>query len=119
MLQIQRYNALLETIRTSLVELEKGIKGLVVMSSDLEEVFNCIYNAQVPPQWSKAFPSLKPLGAWTRDLIERVEQFSTWATTTHPPVLFWLSGFTFPTGFLTAVLQTAARKNNVCTRIMV
>ena len=117
--QIQRYNALLETIRTSLVELEKGIKGLVVMSSDLEEVFNCIYNAQVPPQWSKAFPSLKPLGAWTRDLIERVEQFSTWATTTHPPVLFWLSGFTFPTGFLTAVLQTAARKNNVCTQIMV
>ena len=104
---------MLETIRTSLVELEKGIKGLVVMSSDLEEVFTCIYNAQVPPLWSKAFPSLKPLGAWTRDLIVRVEQFSTWATTTHPPVLFWLSGFTFPTGFLTAVLQTAARKNNV------
>ena len=106
---------LLDTIRTSLVELEKGIKGLVVMSSDLEEVFTCIHNAQVPPLWSKAFPSLKPLGAWTRDLIGRVEQFSMWATTTHPPVLFWLSGFTFPTGFLTAVLQTAARKNNVCT----
>ena len=108
---------LLVTIRTSLVELEKGIKGLVVMSSDLEEVFTCIHNAQVPPLWSKAFPSLKPLGAWTRDLIVRVEQFSTWATTTHPPVLFWLSGFTFPTGFLTAVLQTAARKNNVCIAI--
>ena len=44
---------LLHTIRTSLVELEKGIKGLVVMSSDLEEVFTCIHNAQVPPQWSK------------------------------------------------------------------
>ena len=28
--------------------------------------------------------------------------------------VFWLSGFMFPTGFLTAVLQTAARKNNVC-----
>ena len=44
---------LLQTIRTSLVELEKGIKGLVVMSSDLEEVFSCIHNAQVPPLWSK------------------------------------------------------------------
>lgn len=139
-IQILRYNVLLDTICTSLVELEKGIKGLVVMSSDLEEVFTCIHNAQVcisnflifivvvfhtvyplnvskvPPLWSKAFPSLKPLGAWTRDLIGRVEQFSTWATTTHPPVLFWLSGFTFPTGFLTAVLQTAARKNNVRTQ---
>jgi len=61
----------------------------------------------------QAFPSLKPLGAWTRDLVHRVEQIATWATTTHPPVLFWLSGFTFPTGFLTAVLQIAARKNNV------
>ena len=61
----------------------------------------------------QAFPSLKPLGAWTRDLVLRVEQFAQWASTTHPPVLFWLSGFTFPTGFLTAVLQTAARKNNV------
>ena len=112
--QIQRYNILLKTIKTSLVQLEKGIKGLVVMSSDLEEVFDCIHGARVPTLWGKAYPSQKPLGAWTRDLSLRVDQFSQWATTTHPPVLFWLSGFTFPTGFLTAVLQTAARKNNVC-----
>lgn len=62
---------------------------------------------------AQAYPSLKPLAAWTRDLVVRVEQITNWATTAHPPVLFWLSGFTFPTGFLTAVLQTAARKNNV------
>ena len=111
--QIHRYNILLKTIKTSLVELEKGIKGLVVMSSDLEEVVDCIHSAPVPTLWGKAYPSQKPLGAWTRDLSLRVDQFAQWATTTHPPVLFWLSGFTFPTGFLTAVLQTAARKNNV------
>ena len=29
-----------------------------------------------------------------------------------PPV-FWLPGFTYPTGFLTALLQTAARKNGL------
>ena len=28
-------------------------------------------------------------------------------------MVFWMSGFTFPTGFLTAVLQTSARRNNV------
>ncbi|KAG5261299.1 hypothetical protein AALO_G00302350 [Alosa alosa] len=33
--------------------------------------------------------------------------------TAHPPVLFWLSSFTFPTGFLTAVLQNSARQQNV------
>ncbi|XP_060775597.1 dynein axonemal heavy chain 2 [Neoarius graeffei] len=111
--EIQRYNALLHTIRTSLTELEKGIKGLVVMSSSLEETFQCIHDARVPPLWAKAYPSLKPLASWTRDLCQRVEQFTHWAQTAHPPILFWLSGFTFPTGFLTAVLQSSARQNNV------
>ena len=111
--EIDRYNVLLKTIRSSLVDLERGIKGLVVMSSDLDQVFICILEARVPPLWEKAYPSLKPLASWTRDLILRVKQFSTWAESAHPPVLFWLSAFTFPTGFLTAVLQTGARQNNV------
>ncbi|KAG9346625.1 hypothetical protein JZ751_006936 [Albula glossodonta] len=111
--EIQRYNALLYTIKSSLEELEKGIQGLVVMSSNLEEIFLCIYDARVPPLWEKAYPSLKPLASWTRDLCQRVEQFARWAQTSHPPTLFWLSGFTFPTGFLTAVLQASARQHNI------
>ncbi|KAK2862756.1 hypothetical protein Q5P01_002289 [Channa striata] len=111
--EIQRYNSLLDTILSSLVELEKGIKGLVVMSPNLEETFNCIYDARVPPLWEKAYPSLKPLAAWTRDLCQRVDQFARWAETAQPPVLFWLSGFTFPNGFLTAVLQSSARQHNI------
>nr|XP_039250408.1 dynein heavy chain 2, axonemal-like [Styela clava] len=111
--EIERYNILLRVIRTSLVDLEKGIQGLVVMSSDLEETFSCIFEARVPPMWAKAYPSLKPLAAWTRDLVLRVEQFAKWAETAHAPTIFWMSGFTFPTGFLTAVLQTSARANAV------
>jgi len=56
---------------------------------------------------------MKPLASWTRDLVLRVDQFEKWATTAHPPMIFWLSAFTFPTGFLTAVLQTSARQNMV------
>ncbi|XP_069805044.1 dynein axonemal heavy chain 2 isoform X1 [Dendropsophus ebraccatus] len=111
--EIQRYNALLSTIRSSLLDLERGIQGFVVMSTELEEIFTCIYDARVPPLWEKAYPSLKPLASWTRDLALRVEMFARWAETAHPPVLYWLSAFTFPTGFLTAVLQSAARQNNV------
>ena len=51
--QIQRYNVLLVTIRRSLEDLKKGIKGLVVMSSDLEEVFVCVLEGRVPPPWLK------------------------------------------------------------------
>ncbi|EDV25795.1 uncharacterized protein TRIADDRAFT_23475 [Trichoplax adhaerens] len=111
--EVARYNSLLQTIRTSLQDLAKGIKGLVVMSAALEEIFSCIFDGRVPPLWNKTYASQKPLAAWTRDLVIRVEQFSKWAITAHPPTLFWLSGFTFPTSFLTAVLQTSARQNNV------
>ncbi|XP_047688045.1 dynein axonemal heavy chain 2 isoform X1 [Prionailurus viverrinus] len=111
--EIQRYNKLMETILFSLTDLEKGIQGLIVMSTSLEEIFNCIFDAHVPPLWGKAYPSQKPLASWTRDLATRVEQFELWASRARPPVLFWLSGFTFPTGFLTAVLQASARQNNI------
>lgn len=52
-----------------------------------------------------AYPSLKHLGSWARDLRARVEHFANWAETLRPPLFFWLAAYTFPTGFLTAVLQ--------------
>lgn len=57
-------------MRKSCIELQKGIKGLVVMSSDLDAVFDALYGAKVPAAWLKTYPSLKPLGAWTRDLLQ-------------------------------------------------
>lgn len=110
--EIERYNMLLVRVRASCVELQKGIKGLVVMSADLDSIFDALYSAKVPAAWLKTYPSLKPLGAWTRDLMQRIEQLSKWVEDTYPRV-YWLSGFTYPTGFLTAVLQTTARKNSV------
>ncbi|XP_057654894.1 dynein axonemal heavy chain 2 isoform X2 [Diorhabda carinulata] len=111
--EIQRYNVLLLRIQSSLEDLGKGILGLVVMSSELEEIFDCIYDGRVPPTWLTAYPSLKLLGNWTRDLVARVEHFTAWAKTLRPPLFFWLAAYTFPTGFLTAVLQTTARASEV------
>ncbi|KAI8904300.1 dynein heavy chain and region D6 of dynein motor-domain-containing protein [Gorgonomyces haynaldii] len=110
--EIKRYNALLVKMRHSLEDLEKGVKGIVVMTPELEEVFNALFEGKVPPAWSKAYASLKPLAAWTRDLILRIEHFNEWAKGNEPKQ-FWLGAFTFPTGFLTAVLQKSARKNNI------
>lgn len=56
---------------------------------------------------------MKPLASWTRDLVMRIELFQKWAITAHAPKVFWVSAFTFPTGFLTAVMQTSARQNNI------
>lgn len=111
--EIQRYNVLLRKTRNSLNDLQLAIKGLILMSHELEEIFFCVFEGRVPSIWLMAYPSLKLLGAWTRDLVNRVEHFNEWALTTHAPVLFWLAAYTFPTGFLTAVLQTSARMWNV------
>ena len=56
---------------------------------------------------------MMPLGSWTRDLIVRVNHFSRWASTVRPPILFWLAAYTFPTGFLTAVLQVGSTSKNI------
>uniref|UniRef100_A0A3B3HQK6 Dynein heavy chain region D6 P-loop domain-containing protein n=1 Tax=Oryzias latipes TaxID=8090 RepID=A0A3B3HQK6_ORYLA len=98
-----------DAVRTSrdATQLENGIKGFVVMSSGMEQTFTCIHEG-------RAYPSLKPLAAWTRDLHQRVAQFGHWANTAQPPILFWLSGFTSPNGFLTAVLQSYARHWVLC-----
>ena len=59
---------------------------------------------QVPPAWLKAYPSLKALGPWTRDLLQRLDQLRQWIDKGYP-ICYWLAGFTYPTAFLTAVLQ--------------
>lgn len=82
------------------------------MSSDMDVMFDALASSKVPPAWLKAYPSLKPLGNWTRDLQHRLQQLQTWIDQGYPKV-YWLAGFTYPTGFLTAVLQTTARRNGI------
>lgn len=110
--EMQRYNILLTKIRASLTNLKKAVKGLVVMDAALDIVFNMLLEGRVPPSWLSAYPSLKPLAAWSRDLLQRIAQLQLWAERGAPNV-FWLTGFTYPTGFVTALQQTSARRNNV------
>lgn len=44
---MERNNILLSLVRKSCAELQRGIKGLVVMSADLDEVFDALFNAKV------------------------------------------------------------------------
>ena len=106
-----RYNALLVVIRRTLREGLKALKGLVVMSPELEQVTDAIFDNRVPEMWaSKAYPSLKPLSSWVLDLLERLKFIETWIANGPPPV-YWISGLFFPQAFLTGTLQNFARKN--------
>jgi len=110
--EIERYNALLGTLSLTLQRLRKGINGTVLMSSELDDVYDALAANKVPAAFLKAYPSLKPLTSWTLDLIRRVEQLSAWGHGTYPKT-YWLGGFTYPTCFLTSVLQTTARRDGI------
>lgn len=49
--EIDRYNVLLRNMTSGLTDLQKGIKGLVVMSAQLEDIFNAIQETRVPNVW--------------------------------------------------------------------
>ncbi|CAH0718440.1 unnamed protein product, partial [Brenthis ino] len=106
-----RYNKLLTVINNSLKDLQKALKGLVVMSEALESMSGSLARNAVPDMWSsRAYPSLKPLAAWVKDLCLRVQFMQSWADGGIPKV-FWISGFYFPQAFLTGALQNYARKH--------
>uniref|UniRef100_A0A8C0VUI2 Dynein axonemal heavy chain 1 n=1 Tax=Cyanistes caeruleus TaxID=156563 RepID=A0A8C0VUI2_CYACU len=109
--EVIRYNKLLDEVASSLRDLLKALKGLVVMSSRLELMASSLYNNTVPEIWNaKAYPSLKPLASWVNDLVQRIEFLQNWISHGIPSV-FWISGFFFPQAFLTGTLQNFARKS--------
>ncbi|KAG7391800.1 Dynein heavy chain 1, axonemal [Phytophthora pseudosyringae] len=108
--EVERFNKLLAVMRSTLHLVQQGLKGLVVMSAELEAMGASLYDQKVPAVWeAKAYPSLKPLGAWVKDLLERLTFISNWIAHGIPAV-FWISGFFFPQGFMTGTIQNHARR---------
>jgi len=65
----RRYNRLLNVIIKSLRDLLKALKGLVVMSQQLEEMANSIFINQVPSMWAgKVRTSLEIQGSRIRSV---------------------------------------------------
>lgn len=111
--EIDRFNKLVDVMKKTLLDLKDAINGYAVMSLDLESMFNMIFIRKVPLNWeAHAYPSLKPFASWFKDLIERVEFMNQWLEKDQMPS-YWVSAFYFPQGFMTAVLQTYARKETI------
>mmetsp|Transcript_30960 Transcript_30960/g.47360 ORF Transcript_30960/g.47360 Transcript_30960/m.47360 type:complete len:267 (+) Transcript_30960:7461-8261(+) len=106
-----RYNRLLEVVHSSLTQLIQAIMGQVLMSTELELMYDSLLKNQVPKNWEVvSFNSNKTLSSWYKDLHERIDFMKTWMKKGHPKA-YWLSGFFFPHGFMTGILQQFARKH--------
>jgi len=134
-------NALLAAMRRSLAELDLGLKGDLTMTEPMERLMTALAGDAVPPSWALlAYPSLRPLGSWMVNLLARVAQLAEWTADLVVPKSVWLpgarrapdcrppapagaarghtgaraprAGLFNPQSFLTAVMQTTARRND-------
>ncbi|XP_007435709.1 dynein heavy chain 14, axonemal, partial [Python bivittatus] len=78
--EIDQCNNLLYIIIKSLHELQQGLKGEIIFTSRLEELYNSILKGKVADLWEKhSFKTNKSLGSWIDDLIIQVNFFAVWA----------------------------------------
>lgn len=116
-----RMNVLLTEIKKTLADLDKGLKGQLNMSQEMEDLASALKINQWPGRnpfskctWEKlAWPSQKNLMAEFADMILRVEQLTSWTRDLETPNSIWLPGLFNPSSYLTAVQQVTARKTGL------
>ena len=116
--EVQRLQMAISNVRFTLEIVVQAIRGEVVVTAEIMDSINAIYDARVPKIWlySPAGDELSwlapNLGVWYSGLVTRDHQYRSWLSSGRP-TSFWMTGFFNPQGFLTAVQQeiTRAHKN--------
>ena len=122
--EIDRMQKILSLVRKTLLDIGMAIEGTIIMSDDLKDVFNDMFDAKVPQKWVKISWKSSTLGFWFTELLERDSQFKSWCFDQRPTV-FWMTGFFNPQGFFTAMRQEVTRTkkgwaldNVICQNLM-
>lgn len=108
--EIARMSMVIELTKTTLEQLKLAIQGTVIMTPDLIEALDCVFNARVPPLWLKKSWTSPTLGLWFNMLLNRTAELVSWLRNDRPRA-YWLTGFFNAQGFLTAVQQEVTRQH--------
>jgi len=105
-------NTLTNEIRLTLKSLNLGLKGELTITPAMEALGNALFLDQIPESWQKkAYPSMAGLTVWYADLLLRIKELENWTADFQLPAAVWLGGLFNPQSFLTAIMQSMARKN--------
>lgn len=106
--EIDRMQKIITLVRITLKDLLLAIEGTIIMNEQLRDALDNIYDAKVPNIWKRGSWVSSTLGFWFTEFLERNQQLHTWCFSGRP-VMFWMSGFFNPQGFLTAMRQEVSR----------
>lgn len=108
--ECERMNILLQEIRSSLTDLDAGLKGSLNITDAMELLSSQLSMNLVPGSWEKyAYFSKKNLLDWFTDMKERVIQLVGWSEVLDTPPVVWIAGLFNPMSYLTAIMQVTAR----------
>ena len=112
--EIQRLQRVIGRVRFMCGAMVQAINGEIVMTTELLQSMNDVFDAKVPRPWlytpgGDEFSWLLPfLGTWFASLKEREAQISQWLNNGRL-YSFWMTGFANPQGFLTSMKQEVTR----------
>jgi len=109
--EVERMNIIIKLTRSTLQGLELAIAGTVIMTPELADCADCIFDARVPAAFLKKSWVSPTLGLWFgMGLCNRTEELVTWLEQGRPKS-FWMTGYFNAQGFLTAVQQEVTRRH--------
>jgi len=109
--EMDRMQIIINLTRKTLLSLELAIAGTVIMTPELVDAANCIFDALVPATWLKKSWQAPTLGLWFgTGLCNRTAELVIWLENGRPKS-FWLTGYFNAQGFLTAVQQEVTRRH--------
>ena len=91
----------LTIVRKMMQNMIDAIEGTIIMTPDLVDAINAIYDFRVPRKWQydptgAEISWLTPsLAGWIKGLLDRHFQLNNWISKERPPS-FWLTGFFNP-----------------------
>jgi len=110
--EIERVNKLLIAIKRNLKDILDAINGIIGLSTQLEVVYNDIFNGFIPEAWKRLSPQTnKKLASWMTHLRRRIDQYNEWIKC--EPNVTWLSGIHVPYSYMIALSQQFCKQNTL------